>query len=129
MRYSLSSNKNIRICVKDKSIRINGIFMKDSSFLDLHDFIELKVIDEPLERTLYLYKLVGIVFDKFYPNPSIDLIINLINFKTDKNDSFTVGGRAVPEALITYMSEEVGKKGFIIFNSVKYSLRKVLPSA
>ena len=74
--------------VIEHNLRINVIFMRDETALEPREFLEIKVTKGPLVKSLMNYKIIGISYEKAYTSPSIDLIINLWNERTNKKGFF-----------------------------------------
>ena len=84
---------------KNRLIRINEFALKNSACIDGRSFIELK--SKVPQMKLKDYKLVGITLNQFRPHgsASIDMFIELHQFRTDKAGFWTVGGSSVSEAI------------------------------
>jgi hypothetical protein len=89
---------------KNRWLKINEFALKNSACLDGKSFIELK--SRVSEMKLEDYKLVGITLNQFRPHgsASIDMVIELNQFKTDNAGFWTVGGSSINEA--SYRKED-----------------------
>jgi hypothetical protein len=92
----LSSRKKINI-----NLRINEISLIEPSKLNKKNFIELKATGKVKTMNMQHMKIVGITFDSNYQKPTIEMLVILHNFKTNRYGFFTVGGDEVENADLT----------------------------
>lgn len=116
---SASNSPEIRRCetqfvnTVSYGLRFNEIFLKNSGMLGSKEFIELKSVEAKKARNLQYHKIIGIVFDTILGKPTIDLVINLHNFKTNERGFFTVGGKNIIDADLRDGNEPKGLQGMV----------------